>query len=86
MLNHLIKIISIIILTLTISDSYAIETNAKQAFLIDATTGTVLFAKNEDERMTPSSMSKLMTCYLVFDALKTGNLSLEEEINVSVNA
>lgn len=86
MLNYFIKIISIIALILTVSNSYAIETTAKQAYLIDAATGTVLFAKNEDEKMAPSSMSKLMTCYLVFDALKTGNLKLEEEINVSVNA
>ncbi len=86
MLNRFLKIISIITLILTVSESYAIETTAKQAFLIDSATGAVLFAKNEDEKMAPSSMSKLMTCYLVFDALKTHNLKLEEEINVSVNA
>lgn len=86
MLNRFLKIISIITLIITVSESHAIETTAKQAFLIDSATGAVLFAKNEDEKMAPSSMSKLMTCYLVFDALKTQNLKLEEEINVSVNA
>ena len=37
---------------------------AKQAILIEASTGDVLFEKNADEQMTPSSMSKLMTIYI----------------------
>ena len=48
----------------------AFETTSKQAILVDAATGTVLFEKNADDRMAPSSMSKMMTIYQVFDALK----------------
>lgn len=64
----------------------SIETAAKQAILIDDTTGTVLFNKNADERMFPASMSKLMTLYIVFDHLKSGSLSLETAFRVSEKA
>ena len=62
------------------------ETAAKQAILLDFKTGTVLFAKNADERMAPSSMSKMMTSYLVFKALKEGRLSLDSKLPVSQRA
>lgn len=43
--------------------------HSKQAILIDATTGTVLFEKNADHVVPPSSMSKMMTVYMIFKAL-----------------
>lgn len=55
---------------------------AKQAILIEASTGDVLFEKNADEQMTPSSMSKLMTIYIAFQQLKSGSLSLDDEYYV----
>ena len=39
----------------------AMDTAAKQAIVVDDATGTVLFAKNADAKMHPSSMTKLMT-------------------------
>ena len=59
------------------------ETAAKQAVLIDAATGTVLFAKDADGRMATSSMSKVLTMYLVFDAIRDGKLALDKELVVS---
>jgi len=64
----------------------AFETTSKQAILVDVATGTVLFEKNADERMAPSSMSKMMTIYQVFDALKKGGLSLDDKFLVSEKA
>lgn len=55
---------------------------AEQAILIEATTGDILFEKNADEQMTPSSMSKLMTIYIAFQQLKSGGLSLDDEYYV----
>ncbi|HSK39613.1 MAG TPA: D-alanyl-D-alanine carboxypeptidase family protein, partial [Arenibaculum sp.] len=66
--------------------SASIDTIARQAVLIDATTGTVLFEKNADERMPTSSMSKIMTMYMVFDAIKQGHLSLDDTLHVSEGA
>ncbi len=61
----------------------AIETTAKHAFLVDATTGVVLLNKAGDEPMPPASMSKIMTSYLVFKRLREGTLKLDDELPVS---
>lgn len=66
--------------------AHAIETLAKQAILIDYQTGQVLFEKNADDRMTPSSMSKMATVYLAFTRMKEGRLSLEDSFPVSEKA
>ena len=66
--------------------SSALETLGKQVILIDVTTGTILFSKNPDERMTPSSMSKIMTVYKLFERLKDGELSLTDKFSVSEKA
>lgn len=63
-----------------------IDTPAKQAYMIDYDTGAVLFDKNANERMPTSSMSKVMTMYMVFDALKHGKLTLDTALPVSENA
>ena len=62
------------------------ETSARQALIIDADTGAVLLDKASDERMPPSSMSKLMTMYVVFDLLKKGRLQLDQQFPVSERA
>lgn len=64
----------------------AFETKAKYAYLIDAETGYVMYDKKADVAMAPASMSKLMTAYVLFDALKSGELTLEDEFKVSENA
>lgn len=62
------------------------ETLAKQAYIIDAETGQVLFEKNAYERMPTSSMSKTMTAYLVFEALESGKITLDQQLPVSEKA
>ncbi|MBM3515265.1 MAG: D-alanyl-D-alanine carboxypeptidase [Alphaproteobacteria bacterium] len=64
----------------------AIDVAARQYVLIDVTTGAELVGRSADEKMPPSSMSKLMTAYMVFDRLKSGQLSLDDEFTVSENA
>ena len=64
----------------------AIETSAREAILIDANTGAVLFAKNPDQRMTPSSMTKMLTVAVLFQHLKDGQISLEDTLPVSEKA
>ena len=63
-----------------------VDTVARQALLIDFDTGAVLLEKSADERMPPSSMSKLMTMYVVFDLLKQGRLRLDQQMPVSERA
>ena len=62
------------------------NTKAKQALLIDWSSGATLFSKNEDELFPPASLAKLMTLEVVFHALKNNELSLEDEFEVSENA
>ncbi len=64
----------------------AIDIKARSYILMDFQTGTVLDAKDADRRMPPSSMSKLMTAYLTFEALKSGKLSLDDQLTVSRSA
>ena len=64
----------------------AIETKAKNAVLMDFDTGTFFFEKKADEKMPPASMSKLMTAYMIFERLKNGALSLDDEFIVSDSA
>lgn len=61
-------------------------TAAKQAALLDLQTGSTLFAKAADERMGPSSMSKMMTVYLLLEQIKQGVVSLDQEFTVSEKA
>jgi serine-type D-Ala-D-Ala carboxypeptidase (penicillin-binding protein 5/6) len=62
------------------------QLSAPYAILIDYESGTVLFEKNADQLMEPSSMAKLMTVEVVFQAIKEGRLSLDEEFLISENA
>ena len=60
--------------------------DAPTAILIEASSGSVLFEKNADELRAPSSMMKLMTAEVVFNAIKKGEVKLTDEYRVSENA
>ena len=64
----------------------ALETIAKQAMLYDLDTRSVIFKKNSDQLVSPSSMSKIMTIYYAFKKISDGELSLEDEFTVSRKA
>ena len=76
--KHCFAVLLVLILAIIPLTSNALQTTGKQVILLDARTGTVLFEKNADERMAPSSMSKVMTIYRLFDELKGGSLSLSD--------
>ena len=60
--------------------------DVKSAILIDANTGTILYKQNENERLAPASVTKIMTLLLVFEAIDEGKLNLDDAIVVSENA
>jgi serine-type D-Ala-D-Ala carboxypeptidase (penicillin-binding protein 5/6) len=62
------------------------ETKAAQAFMIEASTGTILLAKDEDRQISPASLAKLMTMDVVFDAVSRGEITLDTDYPVSENA
>ncbi|MEH6788183.1 MAG: D-alanyl-D-alanine carboxypeptidase family protein [Paracoccus sp. (in: a-proteobacteria)] len=64
----------------------AFETNAQTAWVYDFATGTVLMEKNADQQISPASMSKLMTIYMLFEALREGRVQMDTRLPVSTKA
>ena len=75
--------LTVLAFTSVMANAAQIKTPAKQAIMIEAATGAVLFESNADMSMPPSSMSKLMTIYLTFERLRDGNILLDDEFEVS---
>lgn len=76
----------LLLLSLTPAAAQLFETKAAQAFMIDAETGTVLFSKDADRPIQPASLAKLMTMEVVFNAIKSGRVTLDDTFVVSENA
>ena len=86
-MRHLITTIAALFVPLILAlPAGAFETRAASAFVIDQTTGTVLLNKNADQMLPPASMSKMMTLYITFEALRDGRLVLDEKLPVSKHA
>ncbi len=66
--------------------AHAFDTTARAAYVMDQKTGTVLLSKDADQPLPPASMSKLMTLYVAFEALRDGRLTLDETLPVSEHA
>jgi len=56
------------------------------AVVIDARSGETLFEQNADARLHPASLTKMLTLYIAFDAIRRGEISLDSMITVSKNA
>lgn len=63
-----------------------VTVNAKAAILVDASTGQVLAAMNEHDRLYPASVTKIMTLLLVMEAIDSGRLNLTDEVVTSATA
>ena len=62
------------------------STPAEAALVKDMTSGAVLLEKNPDKPIPPASMSKLMTLYMVFEAIEAGRISLDDTFRTSAKA
>ncbi len=56
---------------------------AKSAILMEATTGKILYEKNPDEKLPPASVTKVMTLYLIYEAIENGKIKWEDTVTVS---
>ena len=83
MIKKILLFLSIFFYT---SAALAFETTAKQAYLIDVLSGKVLLKKNENEKISPASITKIMTTIVAFDLIKKGELKLDEKIKISKKA
>ncbi len=70
-----------------IACAFATTAHARYASVVmDAESGTVLYARNADTRNYPASLTKIMTLYLLFEALERGQLTLDQKLTVSRRA
>lgn len=91
-----VVLISMIITNVLVFDVYADKdesdnrstdlVESKSAILIEGTTGKVIFEKNCDEKMAMASITKIMTLLLIFDSLKEGKITLDDNVSVSEHA
>lgn len=77
---------SLLPLLLSTTAAQAFDTRAGSAWVLDQTTGTVLLSKNAETPLPPASMSKLMTLYMLFEALDRGTVTMETTFPVSARA
>ncbi|MDR2687398.1 MAG: D-alanyl-D-alanine carboxypeptidase, partial [Oscillospiraceae bacterium] len=63
-----------------------VQIAAKAALLMDAATGRVLVRCNENDRLYPASVTKVMTMLLVAEALESGKLALSDQVSASAAA
>lgn len=82
----LLAAVLIALAVLAAGQARAIETPAQYVALMDYETGEIVYDKNATELMAPASMSKLMTMVMLFDAIREGRVSLEDEFVISENA
>src|SRR5690606_4931037 len=75
-----------LVLTAPVLAQAEFDTKAKFAILMDQDTGTVIFQKDADLPMEPASMAKLMTIAVVFNEVRDGRLSFDDEFFVSEHA
>ena len=71
---------------LSTTAAQAFDTRAGAAWVLDQTTGTVLLSKNAETPLPPASMSKLMTLYMLFEALERGTVTMDTTFPVSARA
>ncbi len=64
----------------------AFETKGSTALVVDHATGMVLYAKNAETPLPPASMSKLMTLWMLFEAIRDGRVTLDDEFPISERA
>jgi len=89
MMCSLKVLLSILFFLFNLNNAFSqtiINTSAKYAILMDSDSGRILLNKNSKVAMAPASMSKLMTIYMVFEAIKLDRISLDTELLVSENA
>ncbi len=74
------------VMAMSMTSAQAIETNAREAYIMDFDTGTVLLNKNGDTLTEPASMTKMMTVHMLFKHIKDGSVSMDDTFHVSEKA
>lgn len=81
-----IMLMSMPVISFAQEQTVAGNLSAKSAILMEISTGKVLMELNPDEKLSPASITKVMTILLVFEALEEGKIALEDKVTTSQNA
>lgn len=87
--SFVIGVVALLLISVTAQPSYAAEKSvglaeeSRSAILIERDTGEILYSHNKDERLSPASMTKIMTMLLIMEAIDKGELSWDEKIRTS---
>lgn len=76
----------VLLATLVAVAAASLPAKAAPALVVEADTGLVLYSEDIDRRWHPASLTKLMTAYLAFEAMRDGKLSMEDKLVVSETA
>ncbi len=85
-LISVIMVISMSVISFAQEETVVGTLSAKSAILMEISTGKVLMELNPDEKLSPASITKVMTILLVFEALDDGKIALEDKVTASQNA
>ncbi len=85
-LISVIMVLSMSVIAFAQEETVVGTLSAKSAILMEMSTGTVLMELNPDEKLSPASITKVMTLLLVFEALDEGKIALEDKVTASQNA
>ncbi|KZC97885.1 D-alanyl-D-alanine carboxypeptidase [Thalassospira sp. A40-3] len=77
---------SVMAMSMSFASAQAIETSAREAFIMDFDTGAVLLDKEGDTLTEPASMTKMMTVHMLFKYIKDGRVSMDDTFHVSEKA
>lgn len=67
-------------------DTTKLDINGKSAILMEQSTGKILLEKNAHEKLAPASITKVMTLILIFEAIESGKITLDDMVTVSEHA
>ena len=81
----ILMVVSIIGQPTAIFAKSSLDLNAESAILVDAQSGKILYSKKADMTLPPASMTKMMTEYLVWEAIEAGEISWDDTIQISDN-
>ncbi len=82
----ILSFVAVLFLTFCYATANAIIPHKYSAIVVDFKTGKILYKKNENDRRYPASLTKIMTLYMVFEALDKGSLHLNQPLRVSHKA
>ncbi len=74
------------VMAMSMTSAHAIETSAREAYIMDFDTGAVLLNKEGDTLTEPASMTKMMTVHMLFKHIKDGSVSMDDTFHVSEKA